>query len=160
MMTRPRQTHLTLLLLALGIAGCLVVGSGLALWLWPAPPTPSHPTAVLTLIARPTLATPPAGSPGVQGGPTPPPTGAAALAVGVQVQVQGTGGDGLRVRVAPGLDAQVRFLAQEGEVFQVVQGPQEADGYRWWRLVSPRDPARAGWAVADYLRPLPPTPQP
>jgi beta-xylosidase len=40
-------------------------------------------------------------------------------------------------------------------VFRVDDGPQEADGYQWWHLVAPYDENRAGWAVVNYLSPLP-----
>jgi hypothetical protein len=54
-------------------------------------------------------------------------------------------------REQPGLEAPVLLLGAEAEVFRVEQGPQDADGYVWWYLVGPYDPARLGWAVANYL---------
>jgi hypothetical protein len=80
--------------------------------------------------------------------PSPPP---GVIAVGAYVQVTGTGGAGLRFREKPGLEAPVLMLGAEAEVFRVEEGPQEADGYVWWNLVGPYDPARHGWAVANYL---------
>ena len=73
------------------------------------------------------------------------------VAVGSYVQVSGTGIDGLRMRVAPGLASQVRFVAIEAEVFQVIDGPQDIDGYVWWHLQAPYDENVNGWAVAQYL---------
>ncbi len=71
--------------------------------------------------------------------------------MGAYVQITGTGGDGLRVRAEAGLKGAVRFIALEAEVFQVTDGPQEADGYTWWYLVAPADESRQGWAASNYL---------
>jgi hypothetical protein len=80
--------------------------------------------------------------------PSPPP---GEIEVGAYVQVTGTGGDGLRLRIEPGLDAQILKLGSEAEVFRVQDGPREIDGYTWWYLVGPFDSTRYGWAVANYL---------
>jgi hypothetical protein len=112
-------------------------------------------TAVLYVIAAPS-ATPLAPLASATPSPTPTtanpesPTGGA-LTVGAYVQITGTGGDGLRLRADPGLAGTVRFLAIDGEVFQILDGPQDADGYSWWLLQAPYDPNVQGWAVADYL---------
>jgi len=113
-------------------------------------------TAALTVIPVPAatapvsaLATTSADAPtGLEGG-TPSPPGE--LAIGAFVQISGTEGDGLHLRVSPGLTNDARFLGAEAEVFQVEAGPQEADGYVWWYLVSPVDSTRCGWAVESYL---------
>lgn len=97
---------------------------------------------------------------------TPPPTldpllaGTATLApnvigVGGYVQITGTEGDGLRLRTVAGLNGEPAFLGFDEEVFQVIDGPQDSDGYVWWYLVAPYDEARAGWAVADFLVAIP-----
>ncbi len=52
----------------------------------------------------------------------------------------------------PTTNGTIRMLAGESEVFTVQDGPVEADGRTWFYLVSPSDTARAGWAVADFLR--------
>ena len=41
------------------------------------------------------------------------------------------------------------------EVFEVREGPQEADGHTWWYLVAPYDESRAGWAAAEFLGAIP-----
>jgi hypothetical protein len=71
--------------------------------------------------------------------------------VGAYVQITGTGGDGLRLRADPGLDGEVRFLALESEMFQVMDGPRQEGDYSWWFLVAPYDEKVKGWAVANYL---------
>jgi hypothetical protein len=75
------------------------------------------------------------------------------LFVGGMVQISGTSGEGLRLRYSPGLDSQVRLLGSEGEVFQVMDGPQQADNYTWWYLENPQDRTRRGWGVEDFLSP-------
>ena len=71
--------------------------------------------------------------------PTQPPTPAPGeFGTGVYVQVT-IGEDALRVRVAPGLSADILFLALDAEAFLIEDGPREADGYTWWYLTAPYD---------------------
>ena len=122
----------------------------------PAPVTAGlPPTAVVTVIALPTD-TPASPTPTPSGPETPTPSAAPLpepgdVSLGTFVQIAGTGGDGLRLRVEPGLDGQVRLLGLETEVFQVRDGPREVDGFTWWYLVAPFDETRSGWAVSNYL---------
>ena len=71
---------------------------------------------------------------------------------GALVEVHGTEGDGLRLRIAPNLEATVNILALENEVYEVRGGPTEADGYTWWFLINPYDNTIQGWSVANFLR--------
>ena len=77
------------------------------------------------------------------------------IGVSAFVQVSGTGGDGLRLRKDPGLGYEMQFLGLDGELFQVADGPVDADGYTWWFVVGSYDEARQGWAVADFLEIVP-----
>jgi hypothetical protein len=144
----------------LGSLGCgvtLVTSLMLIVWLTrPVPAAPGLPTAALTVISLPT-ATPPLPTPTPEQPVTPtipplpePPAGE--FAIGAYVQIAGTGGDGLRLRVEPGLDSNVRLLGVEAEVFQVKDGPREVDSYLWWYLVAPFDETHSGWAVSNYLK--------
>jgi hypothetical protein len=111
--------------------------------------------ADLTIIPGPS-STPspmPTVDPALLGTPTAAP---GEIAVGSYVQITGTGGDGLRMRSDPGLSSELLFLGYDSEVFQVKNGPEQADGYTWWYLVAPYDETRAGWAAADYLAVIPP----
>lgn len=74
------------------------------------------------------------------------------MAVGYYVQVTGTEGDGLRLRSEPGLEKPVKYLASEGQVFEILDGPNEASGYLWWYLVAPMDQTVNGWAVEDFIQ--------
>lgn len=126
------------------------------LWLTRSPaPAAGVPTAALTVIPYPTeTPLPPTATQASATSPTPsplPPPPPGNISVGAYVQIAGTGGDGLRLRVEPGLSSDVRMLGLESEVFEVRDGPRQADGYTWWFLVTPLDQARSGWAVANYL---------
>ena len=76
------------------------------------------------------------------------------IGVGAYVKVTGTNGAGLRMRAEPGLSGTVNFTALDAEVFLVVDGPVEADGYTWWYLEAPYDQTRNGWSAGDFLAPL------
>ena len=69
------------------------------------------------------------------------------------VQISGTEGEGLRLREDPTLGARVAYVGLEGEIFSVVGGPVEGDGYLWWQLEAPLNQARKGWAVSNFLKP-------
>jgi len=70
---------------------------------------------------------------------------------GIYVQISGTGGDGLRLRQQPGTGSEVMFMGYEAEVFKVMDGPKEQDGYIWWYLTAPYDESRSGWAASNFL---------
>lgn len=140
---------------AVGLA-LLGVTAGLVWLARPARSQPAPPTAMLNVIpfptATPTMPPPtplptPTETPAVQLPPGP----GGVITAGAYVQITGTGGDGLRLRAEPGLESEVLFLALEAEVFQVADGPRSAGGFTWWYLQAPADPARKGWAVANYL---------
>ncbi len=112
-----------------------------------------NPTAVLTIIAAPTH-TPVVTVPTPASTPTsdnvvilPPNT----MGVGAYVKVGRTEGVGLRMRSEPGTGTEVRFVAMDDEVFLVVGGPVESDGYTWWQLKAPYDETRTGWSAEDFL---------
>jgi hypothetical protein len=88
--------------------------------------------------------------------PTPLPTEAVAQGKGFQIgnfaQIVGTDGEGLRLRSGPGRSNSVNFIGLDNEVFRIIEGPVEADGFSWWRLEAPYDASRNGWSVQDYLQ--------
>jgi len=74
------------------------------------------------------------------------------LSVGLQAAVHGVGNDKLNIRNRPSLsESQVLFREDEGKRFDIIGGPQEADGYTWWQVRDPQFQVE-GWAVANYLR--------
>jgi len=77
------------------------------------------------------------------------------LSVGVTAAVFGVGGDKLNIRNRPSLNgSQVLFREEEGKRFEIIGGPQTADGFTWWQLRDPQFQVQ-GWAVANYLRTAP-----
>lgn len=89
---------------------------------------------------------------------TPPPTVTpVVLRVGGLARVVGTGGRPLRGRESPSLAARARVSFAEGEQVRVLEGPVEADGYRWWRI---EGPSGAAWSAqgspegAEWLAPI------
>ena len=80
------------------------------------------------------------------------------LAVGFQAAVHNVGNDELNVRNVPSIrGSDVLFRAPAGTRFNIIGGPQEADGYLWWQLHDPEYEV-TGWAVADYLQTIPESP--
>ncbi len=76
----------------------------------------------------------------------------APITVGAGVVVAGVGDQELNIRNLPGLSqSQILFRAPEGSLFEISAGPQEADGFSWWK-VRDRQFQVEGWAVANYLK--------
>ena len=74
------------------------------------------------------------------------------LTVGAQAIVYNVGSDELNVRNIPSINnSEVLFRAAAGTVFNIIGGPQEADGFTWWQLHDPQFEV-IGWAVARYLQ--------
>jgi len=61
--------------------------------------------------------------------------------------------DGLRLRDAPSLSGKILSQASAHELFTIIEGPRQADGYTWWLLQGVYDTTRQGWAVETYLKP-------
>jgi len=144
----------------LATAAIILVGlvlAGLAVLFLARSPSPATgATPVMTMIVAPTL-TPKPITPSATPSPTPTtvfflPEGV--IGVGAYVQVSGTQGAGLRMREEPGLDGAVEFTALDSEVFLVIDGPVEEDGYQWWHLEAPYDATRNGWSAGDFLTPI------
>ncbi len=142
-------------IVGIGITMMIVLAAIAALYFWPDRSAETiNPTAIVTVIKAPTATTI------VRETWVPTPTIAATtpaqtgggLAVGGYAQVYGTDGDGLRIRTGPGQTSAVNFIALDSEVFLIIAGPEEADGYVWWHLEAPYDEGRNGWAAESYLK--------
>lgn len=73
------------------------------------------------------------------------------IRVGAKVEVVDTGPSGLNFRKAPSRTGEkIRSLPQ-GNIYDVVGGPQNGDGLTWWQLKDPSD-GQVGWGAAEYLR--------
>jgi hypothetical protein len=109
------------------------------------PPTPTPIPIVASITAPanlPTIA--PTGT-------TPPGT----FTVGATVKVVGVGIAGLNVRSSPGTEATIKFRANDEELFELREQPQQASGIEWWFIQSPGDPNRGGWAARQFLEVVP-----
>lgn len=104
------------------------------------------PTVDLGLITSPT-STPTA---------DPAALGKNGISVGLYVQITGTDGAGLNIRTNPGTSSESLFVANESEVFLVMGGPVDLDGYIWWQLTAPYNKEHQGWAAENFLRVMAP----
>jgi hypothetical protein len=142
------------LLSALGI-GVVLIGGVVYLLFWYTPAQATEaPEAALTWIPGPTnTPVPPTATllPTSTVTPTFTPSETGEIGIGVFVQITGTDGAGLNIRNEPGLATNINFLGYDAEVFEVRDGPREADGLTWWYVVTPVDDSRAGWAASNYL---------
>lgn len=144
-------TLLTTLILLVGLI--LAAVAALTLGRSDAPAEGAAP--VVTKVAAPTQTPEPLPT----SRPSPTPTSLfflpdGVIGIGAYVKVTGTAGAGLRMRAEPGLGGTVNFTALDAEVFLVIDGPVEADGYTWWHLEAPYDQTRNGWSAGDFLTPL------
>ena len=112
------------------------------------PPPEFEGQAAITIIPRPTETPRPTATPLPI---TPTPEAGTGIRVEAFVKVEGTGGEGVRLREQPSLEAETNYLGVEDEIFRVVDGPREEDGYLWWKLEAPANPEKTGWAVSNYL---------
>ena len=72
--------------------------------------------------------------------PTPTP-----LTISVGGRVQVVGASGVNVRLSPGMDQGVAFVGNPGDIYTVLDGPQQLDVLTWWQV---RDSSgRSGWAA-------------
>jgi hypothetical protein len=77
------------------------------------------------------------------------------VAVGRTVRIVDVGEQQLNVRERPGvIDVPIAFLAPQNSLFQIIDGPTQADGLTWWRIQSVEN-NRSGWAAANYLEVVP-----
>jgi uncharacterized protein YraI len=69
-----------------------------------------------------------------------------ALQAGASVRV--FGGE-LNLRSGPGTDNGTVHILPDGAIVEVLEGPQSANGYEWYRVSSSR--YGAGWTVSAWL---------
>ena len=67
----------------------------------------------------------------------------------MHVRVANTDGDGMRFRLGAGMDYVTSEILDEGTTLVVVGGPEEADGFTWWRLQ--KADGAIGWGVEGFL---------
>lgn len=148
---RPGQTDLNwrewLLLLGVAIVSvfiCASLGRSVVTELTTAPPTPTRTATPI----RPTVTPFPTPTVAPTATPTPPPPDT--IAIGGYITVV----EGVNFRKEPGRTATIIRTLGNGEVLEVIDGPQTGDELTWWKL---RDPnGSEGWAVQDYIKPTTP----
>ena len=120
------------------------------------------PTSTFAVIT-PTVTdyVPPTATPYTAPTDTPLPTTAAEagtsndpISVGAKVKITDTGPTGLNFRKAPARTAEKIRSLPEGNIYDVVGGPQTADGLTWWQLKDPSD-GITGWGASDYMKVVP-----
>lgn len=123
---------------------------------------PTATTIYITPATTPTAVVPPTATPYVAptDTPAPAPTAAAAagdptmIGVGGKARVVNTGGAGVNFRDQPTISGRLLRKLPEGNVYEVVGGPQDADGYVWWQLRDSTD-GTLGWGAQTFLSPAP-----
>ena len=129
--------------------GWTVEGAGTEYWVEPAVrPTPT-PTLVPTTppTPRPTVV-PPTATPLPVQDFAPPVDAVNRIEVGGRVRVISEGSPSrflLNIRQTPGVDGALVEQVAAGGSFTVIDGPMEADGYRWWQLDN--GSGLSGWAI-------------
>lgn len=76
------------------------------------------------------------------------------IALEMTIKISGTENTGLNIRADAGTDKPVVYLAQEGEVYKIMDGPVISNSLIWWKIVQLPDSQKSGWAVQDYLEPV------
>ena len=150
----PRQTRARgrrkLPLWPLAVILLLIAVVFISLW---NPFTPStQPTVEITPTATPALPTVapfPTATPTPK--PTPTPSIPTEITVHGYVKVIGAEADALSYRSGPGLNYARLTIVKDGTILEVLEGPEEADGYTWWRLED--EDGFIGWAADDWLEP-------
>jgi len=68
---------------------------------------------------------------------------------GALVVVTNTGAGGLNLRESATTRSKAVDQVADGTVLTVLEGPQQADSYTWWKVRTPE--GTEGWAAADWL---------
>ena len=128
----------------------LILAVFITLWNPFTPPTQPTVEIIPTVTpALPTVAPLPTATPTPK--PTPTPSVPTEIKVGVYVKVIGAEADALSYRSGPGLNYARLTIVKDGTILEVLEGPEEADGYTWWRLED--EDGFIGWAADDWLEP-------
>lgn len=146
-----KRINLWVILGSVLVAVGLIVLLGLIIFFMPAPVSRAELSQVsLTVIVAPTPTLSPTP---ISATVTPTvPASVDGISIGSYVQITGTEGEGLKLRSGPGTDSPMRFVGMDDEVFQVKDGPKQANNYTWWYLVAPYDPSRSGWAASQFFK--------
>jgi len=126
----------------------LILAVLITLWNPFAPPPAIQPTIEVTPIVTLSL---PTLTPFPTPSPQPTPTLPTEITVGGYVKVIGAEADQLSYRSGPGMNYARLKLVKDRAILKVLDGPEEADGYIWWRLED--EDGDIGWAAEKWLAP-------
>ena len=56
------------------------------------------------------------------------------FSIGAFVKIANMQGAGLKIRPEPGTGSQTSFIANKDKLFVITDGPDERNGYTWWKL--------------------------
>lgn len=73
------------------------------------------------------------------------------FSIGAFVRVANTQGAGLKIRPEPGTAGEVSFIAADGDLFTIVDGPDDRNDYSWWKLQGVDDKTLEGWGASAFL---------
>ncbi|MBC7233391.1 MAG: SH3 domain-containing protein [Chloroflexi bacterium] len=142
------QVLVALALVVIAIIGlCRVTG-------WTGRLAPPSPTPAATSIPMPTFTSFPTLTVTPTALSTATPTPQPLLMPGGQAVVQGTGAQQLRLRAGPGLDKEMLGTLPDDTRLKVLDGPETADGYKWWKVQT--EDGLVGWVAGDWLVPIAP----
>jgi len=68
-----------------------------------------------------------------------------------EVAVYNTGAVGLNLRAEPRLSGERLWIAREGDVLRVIDGPQSFDDIEWCKVESVTRPGQVGWASVEFM---------
>lgn len=153
-----RQSPAWQMVLAVALIVVALIGlcrlSGLADQLRPLAMPTVTPAQVATrapqvsATATRTLLPTPSASPTVTETPVP------VILPGGRAVVAGTGAEQLRMRAGPGLTQDMVATLSDGTGVNVLEGPESADGYKWWKVQT--EDGQQGWVAGDWLVPTAP----
>jgi len=141
------QMLLALALVLVAAAGLCRV-SGLSNRLTPLPTPTATSTSLPTRTALPTWTLTSTPVPTATATPVP------VIMPGGQAEVSGVGAQQLRLRAGPGLTHETLRTLQDGTRLTVLEGPEAADGYKWWKVRT--EDGQEGWVAEDWLVPVVP----
>lgn len=75
------------------------------------------------------------------------------LTVGFFARVSNTDGAGVRVRGGPSTSNVGLTVEDEGELVEVIGGPEDGSGLVWWQVRLADEDTTEGWVAAQFLEP-------
>jgi uncharacterized protein YgiM (DUF1202 family) len=113
-------------------------------------PTAAEPTATFPLEVEPTALITPTATVVLPISPTVMPTAFTEIAIGAPVVV--TASPSLTLRAQPGTNAASLGQLKKGTELIVLDGPQKAGAYTWWKVRRADGTGQEGWVAGEFLQ--------